>query len=164
MGVFPLTPLCVAETGYVRLGRVPPVRRLNYDGTVTYESVIRDLFASLPDLVPLYREQMSYLGDEVLPYVVFGSFLVPVMETALEDQDVERVRSICAYLEEAAVSATTDAGLEQLLLVEIGEWLSGTRLEAEVAPSLGEQTKRVCRYVPGLATQRISLNEARRRP
>jgi hypothetical protein len=49
--------------------------------------------------------------------------------------------------------------------VEIGEWLSGTRWEAELEPYLGEQTKRGCRYVSGLATQRNSLEaeQARRK-
>jgi hypothetical protein len=136
---------------------------LNYDGTVTYESVIRELFARVPDLEPLYREQFSYLDDEDLPYVMFGSFLIPVLETALEDHDAERVTSICAYLEEVSLYANTDTGLEQLLAVEIGEWLSGTPWEAEVATSLGEQTKRICRYVPGLATQRNLLRNERAR-
>jgi hypothetical protein len=126
---------------------------------VTYESVIGDLFAQMPGLVPLYREQMSYLGGEELPYVVFGSFLISVLESALEDHDDERVRLICAYLEEAAVSASNDARLMELLRVEIGEWLNGTSWESEVAANLGEETKRVCRYVPGLGTQRTILRE-----
>ena len=130
---------------------------MNYDGTVTYESVIRELFAQVPDLEPMYREQFGYLAGEELPYVVFGSFLIPVMESALEGQDVERIRSICAFLEDVASSASTNAGLEGLLRVEIGEWLSGTPWEVEVASSLGDQTKRMCRYVPGLAAQRNSL-------
>jgi hypothetical protein len=130
---------------------------LIYDGTVTYEGVIRELFVQMPDLEPMYREQFDYMAGEELPYVVFGSFLIPLMETALESQDVERVRSICAYIEDVASSACTDAGLETLLRVEIGEWLSGTQWEAEVEPFLGEQTKRICRYVSGLATQRNSL-------
>jgi hypothetical protein len=134
---------------------------LNYDGTVTYESVIHQLFVRLPDLEPDYREQFDYLADEQLPYVVFGSFLIPAIEAALESHDAERVRSICAYLEEVAANASRDAGLEALLRVEIGEWLSGTRWEEEVAPYLGEQTKRICRYVPSLATQRISLRTER---
>jgi hypothetical protein len=117
----------------------------------------------MPDLEPLYREEFSYLNGEELPYVVFGSFLIPVMETALEDYDAERVRSICDYLEEVAVNASTDADLEQLLRVEIGEWLSGTPWEAAVATSLGEETKRICRYVPGLATQRTLLKDERAR-
>lgn len=130
---------------------------MNYDELVIYESVIRDLFIRMPDLEPAYREQFSYLEGEELPYVVFGSFLIPVLEVALEDGDTERVRSVCAFLDEVAASAGTDAGLEQLLLVEIGEWLSGTKWEAEIAPYLGEQVKRNCRYVSGLATQRIAI-------
>jgi hypothetical protein len=124
---------------------------------VTYESVIRELFVRMPNLEALYREQFSYLDGEEFPYTVFGSFLIPVLEAALEEHDVERVKSICAYLEEVASGAGTDAGLETLLRVEIGEWLSGTRWEAEIAPYLGEQTKHRCRYVSGVATQRISL-------
>ena len=139
---------------------------MNYDGTVTYESVIRELFAQVPDLEPMYREQFGYLAGEELPYVVFGSFLIPIMESALEGQDVECIRSICAFLEDVASSASTNAGLEGLLRVEIGEWLSSTQWEAEVEPYLGEQTKRRCRYVSGLATQRNSLKteQARRKP
>jgi hypothetical protein len=136
---------------------------LNYDGVVTYETVISELFMRIPDLQPLYQKRFDYLEGEVLPYVVFGSFLIPVLETALEESDTKRISAICAFLEEAATSAGTDAGLEELLLVEIGEWLGGTRLEAEIEPSLGEQTKRVCRYVSGLATQRISLKQVRRK-
>jgi hypothetical protein len=115
----------------------------------------------MPDLESLYREQFSYLDGQELPYIVLGTFLIPVLEAALEEHDVERVKSICAYLEEAASSAGTDAGLETLLRVEIGEWLSGTPWEAEVEPYLGEETKRRCRYVSGLAAQRNSLKAER---
>jgi hypothetical protein len=128
---------------------------------VTYENVVHELFARMPDLEPVYREQFDYLAGHELPYVVFGSFLIPVMETALESHDIERVRSICAYLEEVASSASTDAGLETLLKVEIGEWLSGTQWEAKVEPYLGKQTKLRCRYLSGLATQRNLLKAER---
>ena len=76
---------------------------MNYDGAVTYASVVRELFVRMPDLEPLYRDQFSYLDGEELPYVVFGSFLIPVIETALKNQDAERVRSICAYLDDRGV-------------------------------------------------------------
>ena len=126
---------------------------------------MHDLFARIPELAPLYREQFSYLDGEELPHVVFGAFLIPVMESDLENHNTERVKSICAFLEDVAESATTNPDLEQLLRVEIGEWLAGTPWEVEVAQNLGEKTKQVCRYVPGLAAQRISLREeeARRR-
>jgi hypothetical protein len=111
----------------------------------------------MPDLESIYRAQFDSMAGKELPYVVFGSFLIPQIETALESQDVKRVKSICAYLEEVASSANTDSGLETLIRVEIGEWLSGTRWDAEVEPYLGEKTKRRCRYVSGLETQRNSL-------
>ncbi len=130
---------------------------------MTYETVIPDLFMRMPDLEPLYQERFDYLDGEVLPYVVFGSFLIPVLETALEDSDTERVGVICAFLEDAAASASTDAALEQLLWIEIGEWLEGTPWEAKIAAVLGEQTKRVCRYVSGLAIQRDSRKRAPRK-
>jgi hypothetical protein len=41
--------------------------------------------------------------------------------------------------------------------IEIGEWLTGTTYEQQVSPFLGSETKRVCNYVPGLATQRSKL-------
>jgi len=118
----------------------------------------------MPDLEPLYREQFSYLDGEDSPYAVFGSFLKPVLEAALERHDEERIRSICAYLEEAAISQ--DRGLEQLLGVEIGEWLNGTSWEAEVGPYLGEMTKQICRYIPGLGSQRnlLRIERAQRNP
>ena len=56
------------------------------EGTVTYRSLVRELFVRAPDLEPVYREQFSHLVGEELPYVVFGSFLISVMETALESQ------------------------------------------------------------------------------
>lgn len=131
---------------------------------MTYEVAIRELFIRMPDLEPLYREEFSYLDGEELPYVVFGSFLIPMLESALEDQDTGRIGSICAYLEDVAAGARTDAALENLLLVEIGEWLEGTRWELELAPHLGEQTRRICRYVPGLAAQRVSQKQERTGP
>jgi hypothetical protein len=137
---------------------------LNYDRGVDYQSVLRELFLRMPDLERLYKDQFSYLGDDELPYAVFGSFLIPALQSALESQDAERVRSICAYLEDVATS--TDAGLEVLLRLEVGEWLNGTLWEAELRPYLGEQTKRICRYIPGLGTQRnlLRAERARRNP
>jgi hypothetical protein len=141
------------------IGSRPSSLAFRYDGVVTYATAVRELFVRMPDLDPLYRERFSYLGGEDLPYVVFGAFLIPVLETALDEQNAERVRSICSYLEKAAANATADAGLEQLLRVEIGEWLNGTAWESEVSSMLGDETKRICRYAPGLGAQRASLRQ-----
>ena len=68
-------------------------------------------------------------------------------------------KSICSYLEDAAAHAKADAGLEQLLRVEIGEWLKGTEWETNISSMLGDGTKRICRYVPGLGAQRASMRK-----
>jgi len=50
-----------------------------------------------------------------------------------------------------------------LLQIEIGEWLNGAFWESEIEASLGEETKRICRYVPELGTQQKMLREEQRR-
>jgi hypothetical protein len=69
--------------------------------------------------------------------------------------------AICAFLEDVAEAAIKDLGLESLIEVEVGEWLGGAANEATLAPWLGTETKRICGYVPGLATQRIALRAER---
>jgi hypothetical protein len=41
-----------------------PQKCLTYDGVVTYESVIRDLFKRIPALEPIYRKMLPYLEGE----------------------------------------------------------------------------------------------------
>jgi hypothetical protein len=82
---------------------------------------------------------------------------MPALEQALAACDLGSILQICAFLEDAAESAEEDIGLRTLLEVEVGEWLGGASNEASLAPWLGIETKRICGYVPGLATQRISL-------
>jgi hypothetical protein len=48
--------------------------------------------------------------------------------------------------------------------MEIGEWLGGAANEAYLAPWLGNETKRICECVPGLATQRSALQEEPKEP
>ena len=48
--------------------------------------------------------------------------------------------------------------VENLLGVEIGEWLGFAAIADQLSPFLGENTKRICGYVPGLAAQRRILN------
>ena len=90
-------------------------------------------------------------------YTVFGSVLMPALEQALAAGDLGSILQICAFLEDVAEAAEEDIGLRTLLKVEVREWLRGAANEASLVPWLGIETKRICGYVPGLATQRISL-------
>jgi hypothetical protein len=122
---------------------------------MTFETVVPELFESFPSLQEIYKSQFEYLsGEPPLAYVVFGSLLIPALDNALANGDLACVSSMCSYLEKAAQSSSCDARLANLLSVEIGEWLGQTPLEGQVALYLGPETKRICRYVPELATQR----------
>src|SRR5216683_1197719 len=110
---------------------------------MTYETVIDEALTHVPELRTM---DTSHFLDETPPltYVVFGSLLIPVLENALNANDLKVILRICAFLEEASVSARRDGMLEALIQVEIGEWLGSTSFEEQVSPWLGPETKRVC--------------------
>jgi hypothetical protein len=125
---------------------------------MTYETVVPELFERLPNLRSAYETQFKYMGDEPpLQYLAFGSVLVPALETALREEDLSSVASICSFLEEVSQSGRKDGRLEALLRVEVGEWLGWAQNEELLATYTGQETKRICGYVPGLATQRLGL-------
>ncbi len=122
---------------------------------MTYQSVLTDLFYRLPFVEDRYRESFAYVeGEAPLPYLVFGAVLVPTLEQALAAGDLAKILKIAAFLEEASEDAGGDIALGTLLRSEIGDWLKRLEHEDRLAMWLGPETKRVCGYVPGLATQR----------
>jgi hypothetical protein len=125
---------------------------------MNHETVVADLFERFPKLRLVSDTKSAYMdGEESGTYTVFGSVLMPALEQALAAGDLGSIIPICAFLEEVAEAAEKDHYLENLLRVEVGEWLGGVANEASLTPWLGTKTKRICRYVPGLATQRIAL-------
>jgi hypothetical protein len=127
---------------------------------MTYETVIPELFERLPAIRSTYESEFRYMGDgPPLAYIVFGSVLIPYLEAALETGDLQKILTVCAFLEDASDSARKDVSLEALLQVEVGEWLGWAANEDRLVPWLGPETKRICGYVPGLATQRLHLKE-----
>ena len=125
---------------------------------MTYETVIDEALTYVPELRAM---DTSHFLDEDPPltYVIFGALLIPVLESALHAGDLKVILRICAFLEEASESARHDGMLEALIQIEIGKWLRSTSFEEQLSPWLGPETKRVCRYVPGLATQRLTLRK-----
>jgi hypothetical protein len=131
---------------------------------MTFETVIAELFGKFPSLKVRNDAQLDYMGDEPpLAYVVFGSVLIPSLDDALRAGDTQKIVSICSFFEECAESARHDGKLADLVRVEVDEWLATTTNEEELAPFLGSETKKLCRYVPGLATQRWKLKMAQHR-
>jgi hypothetical protein len=131
---------------------------------MNYETIVTDLFDRFPRLELLSNKEFAYMGEEKPgAYLVFGSVLIPALEKAVEAGDLASILRICAFLEDAAKAAEEDLGLRSLLQVEVGEWLGVVANEASLAPWLGEKTRRICGYVPGLATQRAALRKEQNR-
>ena len=129
-----------------------------YHHSMKFDTVVTDLFTRFPNLHAAYREEFGHMVDEQPgQYIVFGSVLMPALTKALEIGDLGVILPICAFLEDVAVAAREDNNLGVLLKVEVGEWLGWAANETLLSPWLGPETKRICGYVPGLATQRRLL-------
>jgi hypothetical protein len=127
---------------------------------MNYQTVVPELFKRFPQFQEIWNTRFDYMGDEKsIQYVVFGTVLIPALEEALSAGNLGGILPICAFLEDVAATAKNDSYLESLLGVEVGEWLGWTPNESLLAPWLGTETKRIYRYVPGLATQRIALRK-----
>ena len=125
---------------------------------MNYATAVPELFSRFPKLEATYRAEFAYLGDEEPgQYIIFGSILIPALTAALERGDLATILPICAFLEDVSTAARHDDALEALLKVEVAEWLGWAANEERLAPWLGTETKRICNYVPGLATQRLQL-------
>jgi hypothetical protein len=129
-----------------------------YHDCMNYENVVTNLFARFPKLQPICLTTFPSMGKEKSgPYLVFKSVLLPALEQALAARDLGQILRICAFLEDVAEAAEEDPRLKDLLQVEVGEWLGAIADETSLSPWLGARTNRICRYVPGLASQRTAL-------
>jgi len=125
---------------------------------LTFDTAIEELFERFPALRAAYRAKTLSMGqDSPSASIVFHSVLLPFLESALERGDLGVILRVCAYLEDAAEGATADPRLQNLIRTDFGEWLGTTEQEDRLSPWLGSETKRICGYVPGLATQRKAL-------
>jgi hypothetical protein len=125
---------------------------------MNYATVVSDMFSRFPKLEAVYRAEFAYMeNDEPGPYIVFGSILIPALAKGLERGDLGTILPLCAFLEDVSLAAREDNSLLDLVKVEIAGWLGWAANEDRLAPWLGPETKRICNYVPGIATQRRQL-------
>lgn len=125
---------------------------------ITYANVVDEMLLRLPDVRE--ADSYSYIGEEG-NYIVFEDFLVPWLQDALIAGDLARIVRIAGFIEEVSEAASEDRNLRDLIAIAVGEWLPTTLHKERLAPWLGEETKRITGYVPGLATQRTANAENR---
>ena len=113
-----------------------------------------------PQFKEIWSTRFDTRGDEKsIQSIVFASVLIPALEEALSTGNLGTILKISAFLEDAAEDAQNDRALEALLRVEVGEWLERAANVSLLAPWLGTETKRICRYVPGVSAQKIASRE-----
>ncbi|QNI32790.1 hypothetical protein H7849_01960 [Alloacidobacterium dinghuense] len=111
---------------------------------MTYETFVKEMLNWLPIL---HDECMAYMDeDDPLPYVAVGCVLNPWLEACLEAHDVANIAKACEFLEVVSAEGKSDGRLDDLIGIEIGEWLPEIRERKLLLSHLGPETQRVCSY------------------
>lgn len=107
---------------------------------MTYETFVKEMLDRFPFL---RKECLSYMDDDdPLPYVAIGAVLIPWLEVCLEAHDVENIVKACDLLEVAADEGRTDSRLNDLIAIEIGEWLPEVSERNLLLSNFGSNTLR----------------------
>jgi hypothetical protein len=111
---------------------------------MTYETFVKEMLDRFPFL---RRECLSYMDEEnPLPYVAVGCVLIPWLKVCLEAQDIENILRACDFLEAAADEGRIDSRLDDLIAIEVGEWLPEVNEKNLLLSNFGPNTLRACSY------------------
>jgi hypothetical protein len=111
---------------------------------VTYDTFVENMIEQFPFL---REESLVYMGDDdPLPYVAVGAVFIPWLAACLKAQDVHKVAKACSFIEDAASEGQTDSRLDNLIRIEIGEWLPEVLDRDLLLSHFGPNTKRACRH------------------
>jgi hypothetical protein len=111
---------------------------------MTYGTFVKEMLDRFPFL---RNECLSYMDDDdPLPYVAIGAVLIPWLKACLEARDVENIVKACDFLELAADAGRADSRLDDLIAIEIGEWLPEVSERNLLVSNFGSNTLRACSY------------------
>lgn len=109
-----------------------------------YEAFVVEMVNWFPNLrtdCALYTDE-----EEPLPYIALGAVLIPWLESCLENKETANIAKICEFLEVASVEVRNNSDFDNLIGIEIGEWLPEVKERELLLAHLGPETKRVCDY------------------
>jgi hypothetical protein len=112
--------------------------------SVTYETFVKEML----DRFPFLRDEcVAYMDeDDPLPYVAIGCVLNPWLEVCLEAHDMANIAKAYVFLEAVAVDSRSDVRLDDLIGIEVGEWLQEIGDRKLLLSHFGPETQRVCSY------------------
>jgi hypothetical protein len=88
-----------------------------------YAKVVDELLKAIPELRPLYEENLDMWLEDYLPYVVFGSVVVPTLEEFLKnDYESDVLKRIFDFIE--LMLQSEDQDVITLAAVEVAEWIA----------------------------------------
>ena len=111
------------------------------------DTIVDSLLTALPEAKNRYETLQDDIGPDVLPYMIVGLVLKPVVEDALRsDADDALLQRSFAFLEEMARSQ--DVEVVNLLHVGVFEtWVGKPEILATAWKYMGESTKDLAREV-----------------
>jgi hypothetical protein len=111
---------------------------------MTYDTFVKEML----DRFPFLRDEcLSCMDDDdPLPYVAIGAVLIPWLRVCLETRDVANIVKACDFLEVAADAGRTDSRLDDLIGIEIGEWLPEVSERNLLLSNFGPNTLKACSY------------------
>jgi hypothetical protein len=111
---------------------------------MTYQTFVENMLGQFPFL---REECLGYMDEEEpLPYIALGAVFIPWLELRLKERDLFQIAKACAFIEDTAKYGERDFELNQLLGVEIGEWLIAAPERHLLISHFGTSTCRACRY------------------
>jgi hypothetical protein len=111
---------------------------------MTYETFVKEMLDQFP---ALGAQCYAYMDEEEpLPYVAIGCVLIPWLKSRLEAHDMANITKACGFLEVAAAEGKSDSRLDDLIGIEIGEWLPEAPERKLLLSYLGPNTQRTCSY------------------
>jgi hypothetical protein len=123
---------------------IEPISKCVGEMSVTYDTFVKEMLDRFPFL---QAECNAYMDeDDPLPYVALGAVLIPWLEACLEARDVANIAKVCDFLEATAAEGSNNALLDDLIGIEIGEWLPGVGERNLLLSHFGPHTQRACSY------------------
>ena len=111
---------------------------------MTYDMFVQEMLAWFPFL---RAKCMAYMDeDEPLASIALGCVFNPWLEESLNAGDVANVTKACKFLEHALVEGKSDDRIENLIAIEIGEWLPEVKKNKLLLSNLGPETLSACSY------------------
>lgn len=113
---------------------------------MTYHSFNSELFRRFPRLKKTADEMFDYFEDEEPGcYLTFEDILVPEIDRAASESNVEGLRDFMNFVEEVA---SGDPACRNLVAIGLGEWIASSKSAETIYQAAGPMTRKAIPIPP----------------